>query len=123
MVLVNRKQTKAWILHYGKVSDFGYLRILELEGINGRTLTAALDKVGRDFKDFEGMIIDIRDCPGGDDDTANHDHQSVLRPQESCLSPPDKTWPGEDDFTLLKTWHIEPEGDTRFTGTDRAVDL
>jgi C-terminal processing protease CtpA/Prc len=24
--------------------------------------------------------------------------------------------PGEDDLTALKTWHIEPEGDARFTG-------
>ncbi|HEX3086211.1 MAG TPA: hypothetical protein VHP99_16885, partial [Pyrinomonadaceae bacterium] len=38
------EQTEAWILHYGRSQAFGYLRILELEGINKQTLIAALDK-------------------------------------------------------------------------------
>jgi len=110
------EQTEAWILHYGRSRGFGYLRILELEGINRRTLTVALDKVGRDFKDLDGMIIDIRDCPGGDDDIAitiiNRfcDHKRVAFHRKT------KFGPGQDDLTPLKTWHIEPEGDARFTG-------
>jgi C-terminal processing protease CtpA/Prc len=110
------KQTEAWILHYGRSQAFGYLRLLELEGIDGRTLTAALDKVGRDFKDFEGMIIDIRDCPGGDDDTAITIINRFCDRRRVAFHRQTKLGPGDDDFTLLKTWHIEPEGDTRFTG-------
>jgi C-terminal processing protease CtpA/Prc len=110
------KQTEAWILHYSRSQAFGYLRILELEGINRRTLTDALDKVGRDFKEFDGVIIDIRDCPGGDDDTAITIINRFCDRRRVAFHRQTKLGPGEDDFTLLKTWHIEPEGDTRFTG-------
>jgi Peptidase family S41/Tricorn protease C1 domain len=110
------RQTEAWVLHYARSQAFGYLRILELEGVNRRILTAALDEVGRDFKDLAGVIIDIRDCPGGDDDIAitiiNRfcDHRRVAFHRKT------KVGPGADDLTPLKTWHIEPEGDARFTG-------
>ena len=92
------------------------MRILELEGINRRTLTAALDKVGRDFKDFDGVIIDIRDCPGGDDDIAITIINRFCDRRRVAFHRQTKFGPGEDDLTPLKTWHIEPEGDARFTG-------
>src|SRR5262252_5244228 len=60
-------ETEAWMLHYCRSPEFGYLRILELEGIQKGRLTAALDKIGLDFKELKGIIIDIRDNPGGDD--------------------------------------------------------
>jgi hypothetical protein len=109
-------QTEAWMLHYGRSPAFGYLRILELEGINRRTLTAALDKIGRDFKDLAGVIIDIRDCPGGDDDTAITIINRFCDRRRVAFHRQTKFGPGEDDLTPLKTWHIEPEGDARFTG-------
>jgi len=110
------KQTEAWILHYGRSQAFGYLRILELEGINRRTLTDALDKVGRDFNDLDGMIIDIRDCPGGDDDTAITIINRFCDRRRVAFHRTTKFGPGEDDLSPLKTWHIEPEGDSQFTG-------
>jgi len=110
------KASEAWILHYGKSQAFGYLRILELEGISRRTLTAALDEVGRDFKDLDGVIIDIRDCPGGHDDTAITIINRFCDRRRVAFHRQTKFGPGEDDLTPLKTWHIEPEGDVRFTG-------
>ena len=109
-------QTEAWMLHYCRSPPLGYLRILELEGINRRTLTAALDKVGRDFKDLDGVIIDIRDCPGGDDDTAITIINRFCDRRRVAFHRQTKFGPGEDDLTALKTWHIEPEGDAQFTG-------
>ena len=35
-------QTEAWMLHYCRSREFGYIRILELEGVKKRRLTAAL---------------------------------------------------------------------------------
>ena len=64
------KETEAWMLHYSRSREFGYIRILELEGIKKERLTAALDKIARDFNELKGIIIDIRDNPGGDDSTA-----------------------------------------------------
>jgi C-terminal processing protease CtpA/Prc len=110
------RETEAWILHYGRSQTFGYLRILELEGVNRRTLADALDKVGRDFKDLDGVIIDIRDCPGGDDDTAITIINRFCDRRRVAFHRKTKFGPGEDDLTRLKTWHIEPEGDAQFTG-------
>src|SRR6185436_11652199 len=110
------QQTQAWMLHYGRSPAFAYLRILELESINRRTLTTALDKVGRDFKDLDGMIIDIRDCPGGDDDIAIKIINRFCDRRRVAFHRQTKIGPREDDLTPLKIWHIEPEGETRFTG-------
>ena len=42
-------KTEAWMLRYCRSREFGYLRILELEGVEKRRLTAALDGIARDF--------------------------------------------------------------------------
>jgi C-terminal processing protease CtpA/Prc len=110
------EQTEAWILHYGRSQAFGYLRILELEGINKQTLIAALDKLGSDFPDFDGVIIDIRDCPGGDDDIAIAIINRFCDRRRVAFHRQTKIGPHEDDLTSLKTWHIEPEGAVQFTG-------
>ncbi|HKO62033.1 MAG TPA: S41 family peptidase [Pyrinomonadaceae bacterium] len=108
--------TEAWILHYGKSPAFGYLRILELEGVNRQRLSAAMDQLGGDFKDVNGTIIDIRDCPGGDDDIAITIINRFCDSRRVAFHRQTKVGPGENDLTPLKTWHIEPEGEARFTG-------
>jgi C-terminal processing protease CtpA/Prc len=110
------KETEAWILHYCRSRSFGYIRILELEGVSKRKLTATLDKVAREFKDLNGFIIDIRDCPGGDDSTAITIINRFCDRKRVAFHRKTKIGPGEDDFTPLKTWHIEPQGDAQFTG-------
>jgi carboxyl-terminal processing protease len=110
------KKTRAWMLRYCRSPSYGYLRILELEGIRKRTLTAALDTIARDFEDLGGFIIDIRDCPGGDDSTAIAIINRFCDRKRVAFHRKTKIGPGEDDFTSLKTWHIEPQGDKQFTG-------
>ena len=44
MVSGSPAETQAWMLHYCRSREFGYIRILELEGVKKRRLTAALDK-------------------------------------------------------------------------------
>ena len=109
-------ETQAWILQYCRSQTFGYFRLLELEGVNKQKLTAALDTIARDFRDFDGFIIDIRDCPGGHDSTAITIINRFCDRKRVAFHRKTKTGPGEDDFTPLKTWHIEPQGDAQFTG-------
>ena len=88
------KLTEAGILRYGRSKSFGCLRIVELEGINKRKLTAALDRIARDFDSLEGFIIDIRDCPGREDSIARFcDRKRVAFHRRT------KVGPGKDDFT------------------------
>jgi hypothetical protein len=110
------KETKAWMLHYCRSQAFGYIRILELEGVKKRKLTDALDRIGRDFRELEGIIIDIRDMPGGDDSTAITIINRFCNRKRVAFHRKTKIGPGEDDFKKLKTWHIEPQGEAQFTG-------
>ena len=109
-------ETEAWMLHYCRSRAFGYIRILELEGVGKRRLTAALDTIARDFKDLHGFIIDIRDCPGGEDSIAIMIINRFCDRKRIAFHRKTKIGPGEDDFTSLQTWYVEPQGDAQFTG-------
>jgi carboxyl-terminal processing protease len=110
------RETKAWMLHYCRSQEFGYIRILELERIEKRRLTAALDKIARDFRSLKGIIIDIRDNPGGEDSTAITIINRFCRRKRVAFHRKTKIGPGKNDFTPLKTWYLEPQGDVQFTG-------
>ena len=109
-------QTEAWMLYYCRSQSFGYMRILELEGIKKSDLIAALDTISSDFDDLTGCIIDIRNCPGGDDSTAITIINRFCDRKRVAFHRSIKIGPGEDDFTPLKTWHIKPQGNVQFTG-------
>jgi carboxyl-terminal processing protease len=109
-------ETQAWILHYCRSPAFGYIRILELEGVKKRDVTAALNRIARDFKDVHGVIIDIRNNPGGDDSTAITIVNRFCDRKRVAFRRKTKLGPGKDDFTSLKTWYIEPQGDAQFVG-------
>lgn len=109
-------ETEAWMLHYCRSRQFAYLRILELEDVKKQKLTAALDQISRDFKDLSGFVIDIRDCPGGDDSTAITIINRFCDRKRIAFHRKTKIGPGEADFQPLETWHIEPQGDAQFTG-------
>ena len=107
--------TDAWMLRYCRSRKFGYIRILELEGVSKRRLTAALDKIARDFRDLKGIIIDIRDNPGGEDSIAIAIINRFCDRKRVAFHRKTKIGPGKDDFTPLKTWYLEPQGDVQFT--------
>lgn len=110
------KATKAWMLHYAKSSNIGYLRILELEDVKKKKLKNALDKVSADFDQFNGVIIDIRDCPGGEDDIAIRIINRFSDKKRVAFHRKTKKGPGEHDYKPLRTWNLTPQGDTQFTG-------
>ena len=110
------QRTEAWMLRYCRSAIFGYMRILELEGVKKRKLTAALDRIAQDFADLDGFIIDIRDCPGGDDSTAISIINRFCDQKRTAFHRRTKIGPGDDEVSALKTWHIEPEGKIQFTG-------
>jgi C-terminal processing protease CtpA/Prc len=78
-------------------------------------LTAALDKISRDFNELDGVIIDIRNNPGGEDSTAITIINRFSDRKRVAFRRKTKIGPGEDDYTGVKTWHIEPQGDSQFT--------
>jgi carboxyl-terminal processing protease len=79
-------------------------------------LAAALDKISRDFTSLDGIIIDIRNNPGGDDSTAITIVNRFCDRKRIAFHRTTKIGPAESDFTALKTWHIKPQGDVQFNG-------
>lgn len=110
------RKSAAWILRYCKSPNYGYLRILELEGVKKRKLTAALNQMLSDFRGLGGVIIDIRNIPGGDDSTVIQIVNRFCDRKRVAFHRKTKRGPGEDEYSPLKTWHIEPQGDTQFAG-------
>lgn len=110
------EETDAWIIHFCRSGSYGYMRILELEDVSKRKLTAALDKITREFKSLKGMIIDIRDNPGGDDSTVLQIVNRFCKDRQVAFHRRTKIGPGDDNYSPLKTWHMKPEGSEQFTG-------
>ena len=104
------------MLHYCRSRQFGYIRILELEGVKKRRLTAALEKIAADFETLQGVIIDIRDNPGGEDNIVLAIINRFCDRKRVAFRRKTKIGPGKNDFTPLKTWCLEPQGDVQFTG-------
>jgi hypothetical protein len=109
------RKTTAWMLRYCRSRAFGYIRVLELEGIERRNLIGALDAIVSDFANLNGLLIDVRDCPGGEDSIAIAIVNRFCDRKRVAFRRKTKIGPGEDDFTPLKTWYVEPQGTTRLT--------
>jgi hypothetical protein len=110
------EETAAWTLHYCRSRDVAYLRILELEGVKKRKLRDSLDRISDDFESLKGLIIDIRENPGGDDDNVIAIVNRFCDQKHIAFHRKTKIGPGEADFSPIKTWHIEPQGLAQFTG-------
>jgi carboxyl-terminal processing protease len=108
-------KTAVWMLRYCRSQTIGYMRIHELEGIKKRELTAALDKIALDFTNLQGFIIDIRNNPGGDDNTAITIINRFCDRRRVAFHRQTKIGAGEDAFTPLTTWYIEPGSVVQFT--------
>jgi carboxyl-terminal processing protease len=109
-------ETVAWMLHYCRSQDAGYLRILELEGVKKKDLKAALNDIGRDFPELSGLVVDIRDCPGGDDDKVLQIIDRFCDRGRVAFHRQTKKGAGDNDYSKIKTWFMEPKGDAQFTG-------
>ena len=110
------RRTEAWMLRYCRSREFAYIRILELEGIKKRRLAEALDRIARDFETLQGIIVDIRDNPGGEDDIAIAIINRFCDRRRIAFRRKTKIGPGKNDFSPMKAWYLEPQGNARFTG-------
>ena len=108
------KPTQTHILQYAKSDDLAYLRIVELEGQKWKSFRSALADLEKDFDGLKGYIIDLRECHGGDDKVLLEilgkfaDRKRVAFHRKKKL--------GVDKYSELKTWYVEPKGDSQFTG-------
>lgn len=107
--------------HYGTAIDYG-----TLEGNIGylhlgdfipsvKYFEDALDLIIGKLKDTEGLVIDIRDNPGGNDVAAQYVAGRFAAERKLYMNVRKKSGPGQNDFTQVIPWHVEPTGGTRYT--------
>lgn len=102
------------ILQYAKSPDLAYLRIVELEGQKWKNFKAAMADLEKDFADLKGYIIDLRDCPGGDDEVLLEILGRFVKKRQVAFHRKEKLT--RDKFSALETWYLEPKGASQFTG-------
>jgi len=106
--------TQTTLLHYSKSDQLAYLRVIELEGQKWKSFYSALADLEKDFAGLKGYVIDLRDCPGGDDEVLLEilgrftDRKRVAFHRKEKLAC--------DKYSELETWYVEPKGTSQFTG-------
>lgn len=108
-----RKATS--LIRYQTSSRLGYLRIRAFEGPSKKRLKRALDRLLGELSELEGLIIDIRGNPGGEDAIAYAIANRFVALQQEGHHKWTKTGPANDSFGDRETWMLEPEGATQFT--------
>ena len=109
------------LTHYGAAIDYG-----TLEGNIGyihlgdfipsqKFFADAMDHILSQLKDTEGMVVDIRDNPGGNDAAAQYVAGRFAAERKLYMTVRKKSGPGPNDFAQAIPWYVEPTGGTRYT--------
>ena len=107
--------------HYGAAIDYGTLAgnlgYIHLGDFipSRKYFEDALDQIIAKLKDTDGLVIDIRDNPGGNDVAAQYVAGRFAAERKLYMNVRKKSGPGPNDFTQAIPWHVEPTGGTRYT--------
>ena len=107
--------------HYGAAIDYGTLAgnlgYIHLGDFipSRKYFEEALDQIIGKLKDTDGLVIDIRDNPGGNDVAAQYVAGRFAAERKLYMNVRKKSGPGPNDFTQAIPWHVEPTGGTRYT--------
>jgi carboxyl-terminal processing protease len=101
-------------LQYGRINDrIGYIHFSEItEGI--RFYEKAFDKILDDFKNTDGIIIDIRNNGGGIDKEAVYIAGRFTDETKTAFKFRLKNGPEKDNFTQFYEYTLKPEGGTQY---------
>ncbi len=108
--------------HYGAAVDYGmmddHIGYIHLGDFipNQKFFREAMDHILGQLEHVDGMIIDIRDHPGGNDATAQYVAGRFAAETKLYMNVRKKSGPGPDDFTQSIPWHVDPTGVIRYTG-------
>jgi C-terminal processing protease CtpA/Prc len=107
--------------HFGTAIDYGTLEgnvgYLHLGDFipSKKYFEDALDQIIGKLKDTKGLVIDIRDNPGGNDAAAQYVAGRFAAERKLYMTVRKKSGPGAADFGETIPWHVEPTGGTRYT--------
>ncbi len=100
--------------HYGKLSDkIGYFHF---SGFGNQSQSAAVvDEIVEEFKNCDGIVIDVRMNNGGSDRVGEAIIGRFADKKRLYLQTQIRNGPEHDDFTDPKFFHAEPKGPRQFT--------
>lgn len=75
----------------------------------------ALDQILDELQDTKGLVIDIRDNPGGNDATAQWVAGRFATQQKLYMTVRKKSGPAHSDFTEPFEWLVQPTGKSQYT--------
>ena len=104
------------ILVYRTSENYGYLQVLEVEGPSTKKLNVALDEILTAFQGKEGVIVDIRDNPGGTDKCVYTIMSRFADKKRVGHHRRTRRGPGPDDYSEKKTVYLEPHPKLTYTG-------
>ena len=104
------------ILVFRTSDKYGYLRVLEVEGPSTKKLNVALDEIIAAFKDKQGVIVDIRDNPGGTDKCVYTIVSRFADKKRVGHYRRTRRGPGPDDYGEKKTVYLTPHSTSTYTG-------
>jgi C-terminal processing protease CtpA/Prc len=97
--------------------DFEDIGYIHYSSFGNRVSESNLDYALEKFKDYKGIIIDVRSNGGGAMSNAVRISQRFADTRTLALLRQDKTGPGREDFTGKYKVYIEPSGNSvKFTG-------
>ncbi len=100
----------------GRLSDeLGYLHIPSFDAKRAdyrKALDEALDKL----EGVTGIVVDVRDNPGGYDPNAQYVAGRFASERRLYMTVRKRSGPEHDQFTAPIDWYVEPTGDRQFTG-------
>ncbi len=109
------------LTHYGAAIDYGtmpggigYIHLGDFIP-SRKFMTDALDHILAELGDTKGLILDIRDNPGGHDAVAQYVAGRFAADRHLYMTVRKKSGPGPNDFSQAIPWYVEPTGGTRYT--------
>jgi len=97
-------------LHFGVLpGNIGYLHFGEF-GMPVSFYKMQLDKILDSLKDTKGLIIDIRNHGGGDDEVSRYVAGRFAKESKLFMTVRKRNGPKHTDFTDPQSWYVQPEG-------------
>ncbi len=102
------------LIQYSTSTDYGYLRIDDMEGYAIGEVKKSMTTAIEAFKNKKGVIIDVR-FNGGGSDKVSYKIAGRFTDKERLGHYKKTRIKGTQDFTDLDAWHLKPKGCTQFT--------
>ena len=108
------KETGNGVFAYGWASEnIGYFHFNGFDNIPKST--EAIDTIIKEFKDADGIIVDVRKNRGGDDRVGKLIADRFADRKRLYMTTQIRSGLKHDDFTPKKYWYVEPDGPIQFT--------